>query len=253
MTRAGSLSYFSVDGLGSVVATNDPSGTVTHSVVFDAWGNVKAETGTRTHPFTYTGREVGEAGLHFYRARYYQPSIGRFSQEDPIRFRAGLNFYRYVENNPTSFADAFGLETGATFRSQWCMETGSCGLPPPSRTPDEIYDEALRRARETGLPGGWNGPQDAFRHCLGSCMMTRELGETTATFYGWANEKRGDWQKNQETGEREMDDANNACGRRAGRDARSTEDCAARCMFAVHSRELTTYYRRGSTPGYRDK
>lgn len=176
-----------------------------------------------------------------------------FSQEDPIRFRAGLNFYRYVENNPTSFADAFGLETGATFRSQWCMETGSCGLPPPSRTPDEIYDEALRRARETGLPGGWNGPQDAFRHCLGSCMMTRELGETTATFYGWANEKRGDWQKNQETGEREMDDANNACGRRAGRDARSTEDCAARCMFAVHSRELTTYYRRGSTPGYRDK
>ena len=46
----------SQDGLGSVVATNDPSGTVTHSVVFDAWGNVNAETGTRAHPFTYTGR-----------------------------------------------------------------------------------------------------------------------------------------------------------------------------------------------------
>ena len=83
MSKGGAVSYFSVDGLGSIVATNDPAGTVTHSVAFDAWGNVRAETGTREHPFTYTGREVGEAGFHFYRARFYQPSIGRFSQEDP--------------------------------------------------------------------------------------------------------------------------------------------------------------------------
>ncbi|MFN7987708.1 MAG: RHS repeat-associated core domain-containing protein [Thermoanaerobaculia bacterium] len=109
MSRAGAVSYFSVDGLGSVVATNDPSGTVTHSVVFDAWGNVRAETGTRTHPFTYTGREVGEAAFHFYRARFYQPSIGRFIQEDPLGFLSGPNRFGYVRGNPTRAGDPLGL------------------------------------------------------------------------------------------------------------------------------------------------
>ncbi len=110
MSRNGAISYFSVDGLGSVVATNSPTGTVTHSVIFDSWGNVKAETGPRLHPFTYTGREVGEAGFHFYRARFYQPSVGRFSQEDPIRLRGGdINFYGYVLRDPTNWIDPYGL------------------------------------------------------------------------------------------------------------------------------------------------
>ncbi|KAA0255550.1 MAG: RHS repeat protein, partial [Acidobacteria bacterium] len=110
MSRAGTMSYFSVDGLGSVVATNDSAGNVTHSVVFDAWGNVKAENGTRTHPFTYTGREVGEAGLHFYRARYYQPSVGRFLQEDPLRrVNAMTRTFDYVGNGPVAMADPLGL------------------------------------------------------------------------------------------------------------------------------------------------
>lgn len=112
MSKNGAVSYFDVDGLGSVVATNDPSGSVTHSVVFDAWGSVKAETGTRTHPFTYTGREVGEAGFHFYRARFYQPSIGRFSQEDPLRFVDGPNVYLYVANEPVDSVDSLGLTKG---------------------------------------------------------------------------------------------------------------------------------------------
>lgn len=84
MVRNGEVSYFAVDGLGGVVATVDSVGEVRHSVVFDAWGNVRSELGTRTQPFSFTGREVGEAGTVFFRARYYQPTEGRFTQEDPI-------------------------------------------------------------------------------------------------------------------------------------------------------------------------
>jgi len=43
--------------------------------------------------FTYTAREQEETGLYYYRARYYQPGIGRFISEDPIgriRFPAAL-------------------------------------------------------------------------------------------------------------------------------------------------------------------
>jgi RHS repeat-associated protein len=131
MARNGAISYFSVDGLGSVVATNNPSGAVTHSVVFDAWGKVKAETGTREHPFTYTGRETGEAGFHFYRARFYQPSIGRFSQEDPILFAGGSpSLYGYVRATPTTHTDPTGL--WATYRHNWLLNEAFRGTLPPA-------------------------------------------------------------------------------------------------------------------------
>ena len=62
------------------------------------------------NPFRYTGRGFdAEAGLYFYRTRYYDPSIGRFIAEDPIRFDAGTNFYTYAQNNPAKFIDPKGL------------------------------------------------------------------------------------------------------------------------------------------------
>ncbi len=40
-------------------------------------------TGTLNNPFSYTGREFdSETGLYYYRARYYDPSAGRFLSED---------------------------------------------------------------------------------------------------------------------------------------------------------------------------
>ena len=63
-----------------------------------------------TNAFRYTGREFdSETGLYYYRARYYDPATGRFLSEDPIRFRAGVDFYRYVDNGPLNYRDATGL------------------------------------------------------------------------------------------------------------------------------------------------
>ena len=45
----------------------------------------------------------------YYRARYYDPSSGRFLGEDSIRFNAGMDFYSYVRNNPTGLIDPSGL------------------------------------------------------------------------------------------------------------------------------------------------
>jgi RHS repeat-associated protein len=50
-----------------------------------------------------------ESGLYYYRARYYDPSAGRFLSEDPLGFKAGGNFYRYVRNRPTNLTDPTGL------------------------------------------------------------------------------------------------------------------------------------------------
>ncbi len=45
----------------------------------------------------------------YYRARYYDPTAGRFLREDPIRWQGGVNFYAYVGNNPALWIDPYGL------------------------------------------------------------------------------------------------------------------------------------------------
>lgn len=67
-----------------------------------------ASTGTLPNPFQYTGRDYdSETGLRYYRARYYDPAIGRFISEDPAQ--AGDDFYVYANDNPTNLVDPFGL------------------------------------------------------------------------------------------------------------------------------------------------
>lgn len=70
----------------------------------------KALSGVLTDPFQYTACEAdAETGLYYYRARYYDPSVGRFLNEDPIEFVGGIDFYRYAVNNPINLEDPTGF------------------------------------------------------------------------------------------------------------------------------------------------
>jgi RHS repeat-associated protein len=107
---AGALSYFHADGLGSIVNTTSSAGAVTSTRVYDAFGNF--ELGA-TNGYAFTGREWDtETGLAHYRARYYDPKIGRFIGEDPIGLNnrpwVELNAYAYVGNNPIVRVDPTG-------------------------------------------------------------------------------------------------------------------------------------------------
>lgn len=52
-------------------------------------------------------------GLYYYRARYYDPLLGRFISEDPLKFGSGdFNFYGYVLNDPVNEVDPEGLRKG---------------------------------------------------------------------------------------------------------------------------------------------
>jgi RHS repeat-associated protein len=58
----------------------------------------------------FTGREFDiETGLYYYRARYYNPCLGRFLQTDPIGYEDGINWYQYCGNGPVGRADPSGL------------------------------------------------------------------------------------------------------------------------------------------------
>lgn len=113
----GARYYYSVDGLGSVSLLTTPAGAVQDSYVYDAWGKIRSQTVNVAQPFIYTGRETGEAGLMYYRARYYSPDLGRFISEDPIRY-GNISLYPYVGNDPISFIDPFGLWGGGVSVSE---------------------------------------------------------------------------------------------------------------------------------------
>jgi RHS repeat-associated protein len=106
---------YHADGLGSISTLTDLNGNPVRSYTYDSFGRLVAQTGTVTNPYTYTGRELDpESGLFYYRARYYDPTMGRFLQEDPIALLGGVNFYSYVKNNPIKFIDPEGLLVSST-------------------------------------------------------------------------------------------------------------------------------------------
>jgi RHS repeat-associated protein len=101
--------YFLADALGSTLALTDSSGAVQTQYTYTPFGSTIATGATSGNSFEYTGRENDGTGLYFYRARYYNPAIGRFISEDPIGYRGGINKYVYARNNPISYDDPLGL------------------------------------------------------------------------------------------------------------------------------------------------
>jgi len=101
------LYYFAQDHLGSTTALTDSKGALVERETYDAYGNTAGSTKTR---YSYTGRERDAlTGLLYYRARFYDPQLGRFISEDPIGLAGGINSFAYVRNNPARFTDPSGL------------------------------------------------------------------------------------------------------------------------------------------------
>jgi RHS repeat-associated protein len=123
MLRSSATSYYHADGLGSINSLSNSAGAIANTYTYDSYGNLTASTGSLVNPFRYTGREFdSETNLYYYRARYYDASTGRFLAEDPISFKGGANFYRYVKNNPVNLVDPFGLNPGAVPWWWWILD-----------------------------------------------------------------------------------------------------------------------------------
>ncbi len=107
------VKYYHYDYRGSTVAMTNSSGTVTGRAEYGIYGQVANRTGDALNtPFLFNGQygvQTDPNGLLQMRARYYNPTIMRFVNQDPARFDGGLNWFAYADSNPASFLDPFGL------------------------------------------------------------------------------------------------------------------------------------------------
>jgi RHS repeat-associated protein len=126
------LEIYHADRLRSVRAITDATGAVTATYRTDEFGVPTVTTGTSAQPFHYAGEPLDTSGLTYLRARYYEPSLGRFMSRDmwsgAIRLTATLNRYMYVGSNPTTLADPSGLKA-------LILDPGPDGPKPPPRPP----------------------------------------------------------------------------------------------------------------------
>lgn len=101
--------YYIKDGHGSITGTADSSGNIKSSYAYDAFGNENSDNTDDSNSFGYNSEYLDrETGLIYLRARYYDPSIGRFISEDPIK--DGSNWYAFCNNNPVTFIDPSGMK-----------------------------------------------------------------------------------------------------------------------------------------------
>jgi RHS repeat-associated protein len=99
------------DHLGTTRDLVDHEGTLVEHYEYDSFGNLVSGDTSLTR-YLFTGREWdADIGLQYSRARWYDPSVGRWISEDPIGFAAGdMNLARYVFNSPINLVDPSGHE-----------------------------------------------------------------------------------------------------------------------------------------------
>ncbi|WP_140986891.1 RHS repeat domain-containing protein [Asticcacaulis tiandongensis] len=107
--------YFYQNYQGSVIAYTNGSSVLTELYKYGPYGEPKnaanVESWTGASKFRYTGQTImPEAELYYYKARVYDPNLGRFLQTDPIGSKDDLNLYAYVAGDPINGKDPTGTD-----------------------------------------------------------------------------------------------------------------------------------------------
>ena len=114
--------YFIHNGHGDIVQLQNSSRTVVKEYTYDAFGNEENPVSADANPFRYAGEYYDtNTGTYYLRARYYDPVVGRFTQEDTVRAISrtlpngqsvleplSQNLYVYCANNPVKYRDGSG-------------------------------------------------------------------------------------------------------------------------------------------------
>ncbi len=162
LSSAGDVVWPLADNQGTIRDLIDSTGTVLNHLKYNAFGQITSESNSAVDfLFAYTGRERDEeTGLYYYRARYYDPAVGRFVSEDPIGFLAGdVNVSRYVGNGPANLVDPTGMmppEFSRPHQKPRDVPTGTLPIDKHPDTKDIVEDLKPKLGPGVG-PRTWVG------------------------------------------------------------------------------------------------
>ncbi len=108
--------YYHPDEQLSTALITDETGTIKNQYRYDAFGAGLEVSEELPNRIRYTGQQYdGVTEQYYLRARYYNPILGRFLQEDVYQ-GDGLNLYAYCRNNPVVYCDPSGYGSSFFFR-----------------------------------------------------------------------------------------------------------------------------------------
>jgi RHS repeat-associated protein len=122
-TPDGKKYYYLFDGLGTIVGMTDSSGKEVNGYVYDPFGKIDAqkEQSGLNNPWKFAGGYLDSStSLYKFGTRYYDPSLGRWTQQDPVGGSLGdlnsANRYTYANDDPVNVVDPSGRDCqGAVF------------------------------------------------------------------------------------------------------------------------------------------
>jgi RHS repeat-associated protein len=178
MDRGGQTYYYHQNALWSVEAITNSLAAVVERYSYDAygepsifnrsgspiavnsWGTPHSAIG---NPWVFTGREFDEeTGLYYYRARYYDPTLARFLQRDPLQYVDGLKLYEYAEDSPTNRSDLFGESVEKEY-------SRGAGYPP-----DKDFETARIKVKLVVDTSACPAPKTEEAKCTGNVKLKLE-------------------------------------------------------------------------------
>ena len=108
--------YYHQNEHGDITHLTNIDEEIENSYQYDVFGNIREQQENVENVFKYAGEQLdNETQQYYLRARFYNPVIARFTQEDIYR-DDGLNLYVYVVNNPLLWIDPSGYKKQCTER-----------------------------------------------------------------------------------------------------------------------------------------
>jgi RHS repeat-associated protein len=155
------LRFILSDHLGSTSVVTDGSGNYLAQQRYDAWGSTRYIDGAIPTDKEYTGqRHSRDVGLYDYKARWYDPLLGRFLMEDTIIPQQGvmrLDRYSGMMNNPIRLKDPTGNMV-ACEKDEKCVSIGNSGKDFLNKLEEAGLTEEYEKYQDLkNTPGWWNG------------------------------------------------------------------------------------------------
>ncbi len=110
LIQNGEVFHYHTDHIGTPREISNANAEIVWSSTFKTYGALAvAHVNEVANPLRFQGQYFDEeTGLHYNRHRYYDPSCGQFTTQDPIGLLGGMNAYQYAPN-PLTWVDPWGL------------------------------------------------------------------------------------------------------------------------------------------------